>query len=133
MRLHFALLLAHALTHLSALAPVPKPKPVEPLTADAVVGTWGYLWGSHADGIITFEKDGSYSAQHDPGGAYCYAGTWKVDGNVVTLTEFGFRFDTGVKFSGPAEYAFDFGATRPPVLVGVSNGSVPVALKNRTR
>ncbi len=133
MRLHFALLLAHALAALSpTAAPVPKQPPAEPpaIKADQVVGTWAYSWGQWPDGIISFDKDGSYSAVHVPGGATVYAGTWTVRDNTLTITEYSFDFATGERRGGPSDYCFDFGRTRMPDLAGVSNGSTPVKLSN---
>ena len=130
-RFHAFVLLADLLLSLSVIrAPVPAaPK----LTKELVVGTWHYDWGNWHEGIICFEPDGTYSAQHEPGGANAYAGTWTLDGNTVTIREYGFTYSTGERYSGPIDYKFDFTGSSYPNLRGTSNGTTKVALSNPKR
>jgi hypothetical protein len=128
------LLVADLLACLSAAAPVPKGPPPKPgLTPDAVVGTFDYSWGQWPDGRITFDKDGSYYARHTPDGPTVYAGSWKVEGNTLTITEWSYSAATGGLGGGPIDYAFDFGETRLPALAGVSNGHTRVSLTRPDR
>lgn len=134
MRLHLSLALAHALLALSATAaPVPKRPPPDPaLTADALAGEWQYAWGPHPDGAIILNRDGTYGAVHVHGSQTRYYGTWAVSGTTVTLTERGFDLETGRTWAG-GTYVFEFGATRPPALSGLSNRDSPVKLTRPQR
>jgi hypothetical protein len=130
----FALMLACLLALLARAAggaPVPK-RPAE-LTKEQVVGTWSYSWGAMPNGIIAFAADGTYAAQHEPGGAVSYAGTWAVEGGTVTIQECSYDFATGEFRGGPVEYRFEFKAADYPNLRGLSNGSTKVALTNPVR
>lgn len=130
-RFHAFVLLADMLLSLAAVrAPVPPPAK---LSKELIVGTWNYDWGNWHEGIICFDADGSYSAQHEPGGANAYAGTWKLEGNTVTITEYGYHYATGERYSGPIDYCFDFTGSSYPNLSGKSNGTTKVALSNPKR
>ena len=137
MRLHFALLLAHALAALSAIAaPVPKQPPAPKLTAESLVGYWRYEWDDWPAGVICFDKDGSYSsifADHPPRASTVYAGTWTLDGDVLTLADSSFDAGTGEHKGGPVIYRYDFAGSKYPNLAGTSNGVKPVKLSNPKR
>jgi hypothetical protein len=130
LRLHAACLLAELLVALNlTAAPVPKQRPPEGLTAEQVVGTWHYESNGLNDGVITFDRNGSYVAVHVPGSDNVYAGTWKCDATSVTITEWLYSAATGAMQAGPTDYRFEFGAgAKLPELVGKSNGSVHVKL-----
>lgn len=137
MRLPFALFLACAIAGLSAAgAPVPKSPPAPKLTAEALVGFWRYEWDDWPAGVICFDKDGSYSslfADHPPHRATVWAGTWALDGDVLTLTDSSFDAGTGEKKGGPVVYRFDFAGSKYPNLAGTANGAKPVKLSNPKR
>lgn len=122
------------LCSLSLGAPVPKRPPVEvpKLTADKMHATWAYEWGGFSHGIICFDKDGTYTAQHVPGSDTVYHGTWVVEDNAVTIQECTYSVVNGFT-GGPTEYRFTFAAKDYPKLSGLSNGTTKVSLKNPSR
>jgi hypothetical protein len=113
---------------LGASAPVPK-QPAKPkvLTADLVAGRWDYAWGQWPDGSVTFNADGTYTAVHDPGSNSVYFGTWKAEGDDVTIYEYRHDLATNAQ-TGPTTYVFTFKAADYPALKGLSNGTVAVSL-----
>lgn len=134
MRLHFFALLCEGLALLAAptAAPVPKRKPVAELTPALIEGTWLYSWGGFPDGVIGFNRDGTYSALHQPAGTTVYYGTWTVTRDTVVIEEMAFDPTTGAVISGaPTRYEFTFDPKTYPKLSGVSNGTVEVKLWGR--
>lgn len=114
-------------------APVPKrppPPPPTTLTEKTLVGTWDYAWGPYPSGGITFAADRTYSAVHDYTSSVSYNGTWTLEDNVVTITEYGYNAAGGSVW-GPQIYHFDFGETKSPNPSGLSNGTTVVSLSRR--
>lgn len=113
---------------LSVRAPVPKSPPPPKLTAERMVGSHHYEWGSWLDGVIHLNADGSYTAIHVPGSSSVYFGRWTVaDGHTVVLTEYRHCLNTnGV--SGPSEFRFQFDPKDFPALTGKSNGTTHVVI-----
>jgi len=124
-----AALLGALCLSLATAAPVPKqaPKPA-PLTAEQLVGYHDYSWGQFPSGYIYFDKNGDYGAVHDAASGTAYGGTWSVKDEAVTIVEYIYDMATGERRGGPTTFVFDFKGSRYPNLVGVSNGSVPVAI-----
>jgi hypothetical protein len=131
LRLNAFCLLADLLAMLSLTggAPVPKQRPPEGLTVDAMVGVYDYSWGGFPDGVLTLNKDGSYVGIHVPGSDQIYAGHWRCTPTSVVIEEWSYSAVTGELRGGPAIYVFEFGAgAKLPELVGKSNGTVHVKL-----
>jgi hypothetical protein len=76
-----------------AAAPVPRPKPIQPLTATDFIGDWQFDWGA-GKGTCQLARDGAYFAQWY--GA-AWQGSWQFappgrsvteSGGTLTVTEY---------------------------------------------
>ena len=125
-------LLADALLFLAA-APVPKQPPAPPpeLTRVALEGHWEYDYAGMLGGHITFFGDGTYEACHVPGSTTIYFGSYSLTGNSVTLYESCRIAGDDAPASWVGTFTFDFDKTKPPKLVGKSNGVTDVKLSRR--
>lgn len=112
----------------------PVPAAPKELTTKMMTGRFDYAWGNWPDGTILFGADGTYSAQHQPGSALIYYGTWTIEdkGTSVVIQEWVYNADLGT-VSGPQEYRFAFDVSKYPHLAGTSNGTTAVKLSNPKR
>lgn len=106
-------------------APVPKhiqpPKPTK-LTPQLLAGKWVYEWSGMLDGWIEFDAtEDTYTAQHTPGSATVYSGTFAVSecGKHITIVEWSHDITTGTS-NGPRCYRFDVDVKEWPALPGKS-------------
>ena len=120
-----ALLCFGALSWHSHAAPVPPAPPR--LTEDMLCATWRCAWGGEV-GSATFDRDGTYCRWPTrDGDTLCY-GTWRIEGNVVELSEYRQHLDLDLYPTGPDTIRVTFDLSQFPHLAGTRDGGGAVLL-----
>lgn len=130
MRTCMAAILALTFSVATAAPVPPPPKLASEMFADS---TWHYEYDEQRAGVITFYRDGTYFACHNPPHGCHYCGLWSVEpAGELVLREARFC-PAGTPLSSLTEFRFTLKTNLYPTLAGVSNGRVRVLLSDPKR